>query len=144
MAIPIADENPTHKNHKSYITIGLIAINVVVYLFFQGGIFAEVDPIITIGFGLIPSVLWGNNYIDETIFSIAADLTLISYMFLHGGLMHMVSNMLILWVFGDNIELALGRAQYLLFYILGGVAAALLQAIMLMDSELTLEGASGA
>ncbi|MEW5826059.1 MAG: rhomboid family intramembrane serine protease [Candidatus Bipolaricaulota bacterium] len=71
-------------------------------------------------------------------------LTLISSLFLHGGLMHLVGNMLYLWVFGDNVEDAMGRARFLLFYLLCGAAAAMAQIAFSPSSSIPLLGASGA
>jgi len=65
-------------------------------------------------------------------------------MFLHGGWLHLLSNMLFLWIFGDNIEDTLGHAQFLVFYLLCGVAAALLQTLINPDSRIPMIGASGA
>ncbi len=152
MPIPIADENPTHKDHKSHITLWLIIINVTVFFIFQidlsnlwrDGLSVMVSDKSIIGFGLIPSVFWGDKVLPNDIFAIPSDFSLLSYMFLHGGLMHLISNMLILWVFGDNIEQALGKFRYLLFYILGGVAAGLLHAIIMSATDGPLIGASGA
>ena len=71
-------------------------------------------------------------------------LTLITYMFLHTDILHLTSNMIFLWVFGDNIEDAMGHIKYLAFYVLCGIAAGLVQTLMLPTSRLPLIGASGA
>ena len=70
--------------------------------------------------------------------------TLLTYMFLHGDILHLASNMLFLWVFGDNVEDAMGHIKYLVFYLLCGVAGGLAHACMLPASKLPLIGASGA
>ena len=70
--------------------------------------------------------------------------TLLSYMFLHGDIFHLAGNMLFLWVFGDNVEDALGHLRFLVFYILCGVAAALFHAALQPASAVPLIGASGA
>ena len=70
--------------------------------------------------------------------------TLITYMFLHTDIFHLTSNMIFLWVFGDNVEDAMGHIKYLAFYLLCGVAAGLTQTLMLPTSQLPLVGASGA
>lgn len=144
MPIPIADENPTRRSHRSIVTIGLIAANVLIFILFQQGLFDEVTDASILGFGLVPSVFWGDKILPPGIYNIGADNTIITYMFLHGGLMHLISNMLILWVFGDNIEQALGRFRYLGFYIIGGMAAGFLHAWFLPTSDAPLVGASGA
>lgn len=144
MPIPIADENPTHRNHKSIVTIGLIAANLLVFVLFQQGLFDDVTDASILGFGLVPSVFWGDKILPPDIYTLGSDNTVLTYMFLHGGLMHLVSNMLILWVFGDNIEQALGRYRYLGFYIIGGMAAGFLHALISASSDAPLVGASGA
>ena len=76
--------------------------------------------------------------------SISALLTLVTSMFLHGGWLHLIGNMVYLYVFGDNVEDSLGHAGYLLFYILAGIAAALTEVAFRPDSYVPLIGASGA
>jgi membrane associated rhomboid family serine protease len=71
-------------------------------------------------------------------------LTLISYMFFHGDILHLAGNMLFLWVFGDNVEDAMGHVKYLIFYLACGVFAGLTHAWMVPDSDSPLIGASGA
>lgn len=70
--------------------------------------------------------------------------TIFSAMFLHGGWFHILSNMWVLFIFGDNVEAAMGRIRYLVFYLLSGVAAALLQSYVLPSSQVPMIGASGA
>ncbi len=71
-------------------------------------------------------------------------LTLFTYQFLHSDILHLLSNMLFLWVFGDNIEDAVGHFKFLVFYLAGGIAGGLAHAWMLASSNLPLIGASGA
>ena len=86
--------------------------------------------------GLIPAHFWSNpNGTWETIFSA---------MFLHGGWFHLLSNMWVLFIFGDNVEARLGKIRYLIFYLLSGAAAGLLQAFILPASQVPMIGASGA
>jgi membrane associated rhomboid family serine protease len=73
-----------------------------------------------------------------------AFLTIFSSMFMHGGWLHIVGNMLFLWIFGNNVEDAMGRVRYALFYVLGGIAAALAQVAIDPDATVPLVGASGA
>ena len=76
--------------------------------------------------------------------AIPEGLTLLTYQFLHGDILHLLSNMLFLWVFGDNVEDAMGHLKYLMFYLLCGIAGGLAHAAMLPASPLPLIGASGA
>lgn len=152
MPIPIADENPTKLGHKSPVTIIIIAVNVLVFFLYQidfSTFFANISGAMVsdasiLGFGLIPSVLWGDNYLEPQLYIIPAEATVLTHMFLHGGVMHLVSNMLILWVFGDNIEQAFGRYPYLAFYLIGGMVGGLLHAYVQDTSNGPLIGASGA
>jgi len=86
--------------------------------------------------GLIPSHL----FTDPS----KAWITIFSAMFLHGGWLHILSNMWVLYIFGDNVEARMGSTRYLIFYLLSGVAAALLQAYLLPASQVPMIGASGA
>jgi membrane associated rhomboid family serine protease len=73
-----------------------------------------------------------------------AYLTLFTSMFLHGGWLHIIFNMLFLWIFGNNVEDSMGKPRYILFYLLGGLAAALAQVAVASDSTVPAIGASGA
>lgn len=86
--------------------------------------------------GLVPAQFWTNPQV--------AWITIFTSMFLHGGWFHIVSNMWILFIFGDNVEDRMGSGRYLVFYLLSGVAAALLQAFLLPESSVPMVGASGA
>ena len=101
--------------------------------------------------GLIPARLWGVEsflWLESPAHAAAvlppAWLTLFTSMFLHAGWVHVGSNMLYLWVFGDNVEDRLGHARYLLFYVLAGMAAGLLQAALHPAAQVPTVGASGA
>jgi len=124
---------PIHDSQRSYarpvVTAILIAVNVFVFLFQR-----SLDPFtqrdFTFMFGFVPAQFsW---------------LSILTSMFMHGGWMHLIGNMLFLWVFGDNVEDILGRWKYLLFYLLCGVAAALAQYAIHPDSRVPMVGASGA
>ena len=86
--------------------------------------------------GLVPVRLWSDPQ--------SAWVTIFSAMFLHGGWFHIVSNMWVLFIFGDNVEDRMGSGQYLVFYLLSGVAAGLMQAFLLPGSAAPMIGASGA
>jgi len=87
-------------------------------------------------YGFVPKLFWEDP--------LGRAYTLITSMFLHGGFAHILSNMWFLWVFGDNVEDRLGRARFLVFYLLGGVAAALTQGVFSAASAEPMIGASGA
>ncbi|MFD2207467.1 rhomboid family intramembrane serine protease [Kiloniella antarctica] len=96
------------------------------------------------GFGLIPDVLLGTAQRPSSIDWIAPIFTLISYNFLHGSFMHLIGNMVYLWVFGDNVEDAMGHKRFLVFILSCGVLAGLGQALIVSSSQSPIVGASGA
>ena len=149
--IPISDENPLRAIRLQWVTLGLIAVNVLVFLL---GLYAFGDgegaEAAIASFAIVPSELFqapsfgGAALPAGQPVPVPELLTLITYQFLHGGVLHLLSNMLFLWVFGDNVEDALGHVKYLIFYLLCGMAGGLLHAAMLPTSPLPLIGASGA
>ncbi len=150
MFVPLHDRNPLKRIHFQYVTVALIGLNVAVFFIFQTGWLFPVDPRAA-AFALIPAELLsqgllyaGHVFVPQDAVPIPERLTLVSYMFLHGGFFHLVGNMLFLWVFGDNVEDAMGHARFLMFYIICGVFAGLLHSFVLPESEVPLIGASGA
>ncbi|MBX2886230.1 MAG: rhomboid family intramembrane serine protease [Granulosicoccus sp.] len=94
--------------------------------------------------GVIPSVLFQKNFLPPELTWVPPTATVFTSMFLHGGWMHLIGNMLYLWVFGNNVEYAMGHIKYFLFYLLCGVAAVLAQALPDIHSQIPMIGASGA
>lgn len=151
MFVPLYDKNSLDAIHFQYVTVLLIAINVLVFVVYQSGLVLPADMAAATGFAVIPEELLnviagGSNDViaqpGQT--DIAEWWTLITYMFLHGGWLHLAGNMLFLWVFGDNVEDALGHFRFLIFYLVCGVVAGLTHAYMMPESQLPLVGASGA
>jgi membrane associated rhomboid family serine protease len=144
--IPLSDDNPLRYIRYQWVTVGLIAANVVVFIWQNTGI----GPTAAASFALVPTELFqvhifgGSAHGPYDTIPVPEGYTLLTYMFLHGDIFHLLSNMLFLWVFGDNVEDAMGHFKYLMFYIACGVAAGLLHAWMLPASKLPLIGASGA
>jgi membrane associated rhomboid family serine protease len=138
---PLFDDNP-HAG-RSYVNWAIIAVCVLVYVW-QAGLPDQAAQEAVYVFGMIPAVLFHHMQLPEDMAVVPPWATLITSMFLHGGLMHLAGNMLYLWIFGDNVEIVLGRMRFLLFYLLCGVAAALTQALLDLRSELPMVGASGA
>ena len=131
--IPIRDENPTRR--FPFINYALIAINVLVF-FWQISLGASSDDVFY-RLALIP--------LDVTSgFDIGDVRSIFTSMFMHAGWAHLLGNMLYLWIFGDNVEDALGHIRYLLFYIAGGFAASLTHVILYPSSTVPTVGASGA
>ena len=157
--VPLHDTNPLKKIRFQYVTVVLIVLNVAIYAIFQTGWFANLadktgwftvlaDENAT-EFAVVPARLLASAGGETAFFANGAvlvpeRLTLVTYMFLHGGWIHLIGNMLFLWVFGDNIEDAMGHVRFIMFYLMCGIFAALVHVYMLPDSSLPLIGASGA
>ena len=141
--IPLRDANPTRRT--PVITLAIIAACVVVYgyqvlLLAQGGDDA-LDAFIT-RWGVVPAELV--DALRSGAFASMETVTLVTSQFLHGSLVHIAGNMLFLWIFGNNIEDRVGRRRFLIFYLLGGLAAAALQFLTGPNSDVPNIGASGA
>jgi membrane associated rhomboid family serine protease len=146
MFIPVYDDNPLRSIRWQYVTFGLILLNVVVFSFQSAGI----DQRVVASFGIVPAELFSVRIFGgpargvNDALPVPEGLTLLSYMFFHGDFWHITGNMLFLWVFGDNVEDAMGHSRFLAFYIVCGVIAALFHSMMLASSAAPLIGASGA
>jgi membrane associated rhomboid family serine protease len=93
---------------------------------------------------MIPAVLFGERALPPELATIPSELSVITSMFLHGGWLHLIGNMLYLWIFGNNVEDAMGHVRFVVFYLLCGTAAALTQAVQDPASTVPMIGASGA
>ena len=147
MFIPLHDTNPLKSIDYQYVTVTLIVLNVAIYAIFQTGWFIPLEDENTAAFAVIPAELMGHGLGGASLatpFLVPARLTLVTYMFLHGSSIHLLGNMLFLWVFGDNVEDAMGHLRFLMFYLMCGIFAAVLHSWMMPDSDLPLIGASGA
>jgi membrane associated rhomboid family serine protease len=126
---PIRDHNPSERT--PFVTWALIAANVAIFLV-TWPLFS--DPValerLYTTWGLVPRLSEPETYLTS--------------MFLHGGVMHLLGNMLFLWIFGDNLEEEMGHLGFLGFYLAGGIAAAWLQVAADPRSEIPMVGASGA
>jgi membrane associated rhomboid family serine protease len=140
--IPLKDDNPTQRT--PVVTMLFIAMCVGVFLY-QESLPHTSGQSFVFHYGAVPSLLFGQALLpDEDTVAIPATLTLLTSMFLHGSWMHLLGNMLYLWIFGNNIEDAMGHAKYIVFYILCGILAALSHAITDPASQIPMVGASGA
>ena len=139
--IPLRDDNPTKLT--PVVTIASIAACILVFLY-QASLPADSGDTFVFQYGAIPALLFGQADLPETVVPIPAYATLITSMFLHGGWMHLIGNMLYLWVFGNNIEDVMGHAKYTLFYLTCGILAALSHALTDLSSPVPMVGASGA
>jgi membrane associated rhomboid family serine protease len=126
------------------VTVILIVICLAVYVY-QESLTGKPGEAFVFQYGAIPALVFGHASLpDEVAAAIPAGMTLVTSMFLHGGWMHLLGNMLYLWIFGNNIEDAMGHAKFLLFYILCGILAALSHALTDPSSQIPMVGASGA
>lgn len=139
--IPLHDDNPTEIT--PYLTIGFIATCVLVFLF-QFSLGEEQGAFFVYQYGAIPAVVFGHEALPPELAAVPAFASLITSMFLHGGWMHLLGNMLYLWIFGNNIEDAMGHKRFIVFYLTCGILAALGHAITAPESTVPMVGASGA
>jgi membrane associated rhomboid family serine protease len=150
MFIPLSDENPLRYIRFPIVTYLIIFINVAVFFLFQAGMMSQFGEAGTVALAIIPCELFGHSACalagDSQIGQLLVPeaITPITYMFLHGSMMHLLGNMLFLWVFGDNVEDAMGHFWFIVFYLLCGVFAGYAHSILAPDSNIPLIGASGA
>lgn len=137
--IPIRDRNPSGS--FPLVTVSLILVNVLVFLF-ELSLGTRLDSFL-FQFGIVPiKVIYsadipGSNFANTY-------FPFLSYMFLHGGFVHLIGNMWFLWIFGDNIEDRLGRIQFILFYFICGIGSAIVHVYFNSQSGVPCVGASGA
>ncbi len=146
---PIRDENPQLR--VPFVTFAIIAANVAAWILLQG---LGSEPALSRSIcqlGLIPGDVLGTVDLSRVSQRLVCPvdgqgswLTVLSSMFLHGSWMHIIGNMWFLWIFGDNVEDAMGHARFLMFYVLCGVAAAAAQMLANAASPIPMVGASGA
>jgi membrane associated rhomboid family serine protease len=138
MFLPLHDRNPIKHVQFPFVTYGLIAINVFIYMLQATQPVYEFNAT-AISFGIIPVELFGRSLNA----GIPDWWTLVTYQFLHGSWIHVLSNMLFLWIFGDNIEDALGHTKFVIFYLVCGIGAGLAHAVFNANGYGPLVGASG-
>lgn len=149
MFVPLSDKNPLTSIQFQFVTIALIAVNVAVFFLGEQAIGQAI-----LGMALVPSELLREGVLGPVVqnetfdgLGLAERWTLLTYMFMHGDILHLAGNMLFLWVFGDNIEDAMGHGRFLIFYLLCGVFAGLAHVAMSTEpafAGVPLIGASGA
>ncbi len=138
--IPLKDENPTRTT--PFVTVAVIAANVLIFVYAvslgPGGFQRLIQTA-----GIIPHEI--TRMVDAPPSgAVPISLTMVTGMFLHGGLLHLAGNMLYLWIFGNNVEDAMGHVRFALFYLLSGFLASFIHIVMAPDSTMPMVGASGA
>jgi membrane associated rhomboid family serine protease len=148
---PLRDNIPTER--FPWVTVALILANAVVYFFFQDALLGlpkggEGGDWPVSQYAFIPCELVDAKPCATAPGGPPASLTILTSMFMHGSILHIGGNMLFLWIFGNNVEDAMGRVRFLAFYLLAGLAATALQTIVTvvggMDANVANIGASGA
>jgi len=137
-ALPLYDDNPTQRPPVA--TWFLIGSCIGAFWWQLGHDQRQV----LLSFGMIPAVLFGSADLAPALRLVPPWATLLTSMFLHGGWFHLIGNMVFLWIFGNNVEDALGRGRYLLLYLTSGVVAALCQGLSSPADPVPMVGASGA
>ncbi len=139
--IPLRDDNPT--TIRPVMTVGLIAVNVLVFLY-QISLGSRGGELFVYQYGAIPAVIFGSRALPSELVAIPASFSILTSMFLHGGFMHLIGNMLYLWIFGNNIEDAMSHGRFIVFYLLTGIGASMAHFLTDVASEIPTIGASGA
>jgi membrane associated rhomboid family serine protease len=143
--IPLKDNVPTQ--HFPFVTVGLIVVNVLVFFLYQAA-----DTLVTTAQRPVNELAFHPCEVNDSCRVVGEDwpVTVFTSMFMHGDILHLGGNMLFLWIFGNNVEDAMGHVRYLIFYLLAGIAATALQTIVTLETATPLAaqipnlGASGA
>lgn len=143
MFIPLHDANALKHIRAQYVTITLIVANIAFFFLSIMGSQAEIQATV-LGFGYIPAVAFDYAVLPPEYSVVPTPATYVTYAFLHGDIFHLGGNMLFLWVFGDNVEDALGHMRFLVFYLLCAVGGALVHVAVDPASQIPMIGASGA
>ncbi|CAH1664116.1 MULTISPECIES: rhomboid family intramembrane serine protease [unclassified Chelatococcus] len=144
MFVPLYDGVPMRNIRVPYVTYAILIVSTLIYGVVALDRLPMPETSITAAFGLIPAVFFGDVVLPEELSLVPVYATPVTSLFLHVGFLHLLGNMLFLFVFGDNVEDALGHFRFLLFFALCGAASGLAYAFSVPDSERPLVGASGA
>lgn len=139
--IPLRDDNPVSST--PYVSYGLIVACALVFAY-QLTLSPQASQAFVYAFGVTPALLFDFAQLPASVAQVPAGATLITSMFLHGGILHLLGNLLYMWIFADNVEDRLGPGRFIVFYLLCGLAAALAQSLLEPRSEIPMIGASGA
>ena len=139
--IPLKDDNPTRTT--PFVNWTLMGLCIVVFLW-QVGLGPRGNQEAIYALGVIPAVLLEGARLPPEIALVPPELTIFTSMFMHGGWLHLIGNMLYLWIFGDNVEDSMGHLRFIIFYLVCGTAAVFAQALPNTQSTIPMIGASGA
>ncbi len=139
MFFPLKDENPTKT--FPFMTVLIIVANVIVFLIELA--YGHNRGYLIAKYGVIPYEITHAVDINPTVF-LGPYINLITSLFLHASFWHILGNMWFFWIFGNNIEDVVGHFKFLIFYLLGGIAASLMQILLTASSTIPVIGASGA
>lgn len=139
--IPLKDDNPTYRT--PFVSYTILGLCVLIFLW-QVSLGARQGNAVVFALGAIPAVLMGNAQLPPELSLVPPLATVFTSMFLHGGWMHLIGNMLFVWIFADNVEDSMGHLRFVIFYLLCGIVAVLFQAVPDPNSEVPMIGASGA
>lgn len=138
---PLRDDNPT--TITPVVTWLLIGISSIVFLY-QFSLGPQASQLFAFQYGAVPAVIVGGQRLPDNMAVIPPAASIFTSMFLHGGWLHLIGNMWFLWIFGNNIEEAMGHLRYLAFYLICGLVASMSQILCYPDSTIPTIGASGA
>ncbi len=144
MFLPLYDGVPLAYLKAPLVTRALIGACAAAWLLTGLGLLPVSENRIVAGLGVIPTVLFGTAALPQGLPLVPEPATLVTSLFLHGSFLHLLGNMLFLWVFGDNVEDGMGHARFLVFFLLCGIVACLAHCLMNPASTAPLIGASGA
>ena len=138
--IPLSDDRTTRLAPVASRTILVTCVAVFVWQWSQGA----AGQVAALALGFTPGVFFAHAALDPALAWVPPSATFITYMFLHGGWLHLLGNALYLWIFGDNVEDALGHVTFIAFYLACGIGAAIVQALSDTAATTPIVGASGA
>jgi membrane associated rhomboid family serine protease len=142
---PLRDDNPTTITPGiTWLLIALCSIVFLYQVFLEGTQGPQALQLFSYQYGAVPAVIVGGQTLPDAVAVIPAAASLFTCMFLHGGWMHLIGNMWFLWIFGNNIEEAMGHLRFLAFYLICGVIASISQILISPNSTVPTIGASGA
>ncbi|MFO1089010.1 MAG: rhomboid family intramembrane serine protease [Hyphomicrobiales bacterium] len=142
--VPLHDDAPLRVIRFQLVNGLLLVTNLLIFLYTDYALSEVQLASFATSVGVVPAVLTDHAVLDPSLVLIPEPMTLLTYMFIHADWMHLLSNMLFLWVFGDNVEDAYGHLGFLVFFLVCGIAAGLIHALMFPNSQMPLIGASGA